>query len=165
MPEQSQVETFVSKRADYYSQKWQISENRSAPEISFNVAAFLAGIFWLVYRKLYIPLLTVIGVMVVDILLSTYLEESGPAFHKAISAWDRLSPFVYATVIGVFGNSWYWRKFAGVVEDAKSVSPDPGAQEAYIRSKGGTNPWGPWVLGAAAVALLAFALSMDSQSF
>ena len=158
MIDQARIDAFVAKNADYYSKKWQSAENSATSLVGFNKAAFFTAAFWLIYRKLYVPLLLVLAVMVADITLSVYLEESGFVSRELIAAWDRLSPILYATVIGSFGNYWYWRKFLRVHAEAKSQSPDPAIQEAYLRRKGGTNALGVWVLAAFTVALITLAI-------
>ena len=148
------IDAFVAKNADYYSEKWQSAENGATSLLGFNRAAFFAAAFWLIYRKLYIPLLIVIVVMIADVLLSVYLEESGIVSKELIAAWDRFSPFLYSSAVGLFGNYWYWRKFQNVDAEANSQSPDPAIQETYLRRKGGTNALGVWVVVAIVVALI-----------
>ena len=152
--EQARIDAFVTKNTDYYLKKWQSFENGAVSVVSFNTAAFFATVFWLIYRKLYVPLLVVVAVTAADIAFTTYLEESGVVSGQQIAAWERFSPMLYATVIASFGNYWYWRKFQRIEEQAREHSPDAAIQEAYLRAKGGTNPLGVWVLVAFMVAVV-----------
>ncbi len=153
--EQARIDAFVTKNTDYYLKKWQSFENGAVSVVSFNTAAFFATVFWLIYRKLYAPLLVIFAVMGADTALTIYLEESGVVSGQLIATWDRFAPMLYATVIASFGNYWYWRKFQRIEEQAKEHSPDAAIQEAYLRAKGGTNPLGVWLLVAFIVAVIA----------
>jgi hypothetical protein len=137
MDEKASIEAFVGKKADYYRKKWEIPEGHSAPPLTVNKAAVFAGLFWLAYRKLYVPVLGVIAVIIADVQLETWLEARRFVSNEMVAAWDRLSPFVYGGVIGVFGNRWYWKKYRRIAEQAGAQSPDLTIQEVFLRKKGG----------------------------
>lgn len=154
MDEKTRIEAFVGKNADFYLKKWRIAENGTTPGPTANKAAFLTGAFWLLYRKLYVPLLLVVIVLVADVSIENILAQKALVNADVINAWDRLSPFVYASVIGMFGNTWYWRKYLKTVERASLQSPDPAMQEAYLRAKGGPNALAVWVAAGLLAVLI-----------
>lgn len=154
----SKIGVFVGKKADYYAGKWQLAEGSTAPEMSFNKAAFFAGMYWLVYRKLYAALFLLLLVLFADVWLSTFLEDNRIVSHDAVAAWDTISTFIYPSVIGIFGNSWYWRKFSRTCLAAGRESPDPALQESHLRRKGGTNVAGVCVLLAATAGFVVLLL-------
>lgn len=158
MPDREDIDAFVVKNADYYSEKWQAFHNTSDSVTSFNKAAFFTAGIWLIYRKLYVPLLWLVVVLIVDVSLSIYLEDSGIASAGLIALWDRFSPLIYGGVIGTFGNYWYWRKFQRMEEQARTQSPDPAIQLHYLQSKGGTNAIGVWLVITILVALILVAI-------
>ena len=154
MDKETAIAAFVGKKAGYYTEKWQQADDASPPALTGNIAAALGGIFWLAYRKLYVPLLGVAGVVVLDTSLTGYLGDSMLLPLHVIAAWDQFSTFVYAGVIGMLGNSWYWQKFRNTLAKARDASPDPALQEAYLRERGGTSALSAWGLLAVFVALI-----------
>lgn len=155
MDTEAAIAAFVGKKSGYYTDKWQQPDNDSPPALSFNTAAIILNIFWLAYRKLYAALFAVASVIALDATLSTYLEKSQLVPSLLIVAWDFVAPFVYAGVIGGFGNRWYWRKFQESLAKARHVSPDPALQEAWLEQRGGTSELSVWVLSVAAIGLVA----------
>ena len=157
MLDNGKIESFTVKNADYYLEQWRRFGDASGSVASFNKAAFFTAGLWLIYRKLYVPALWLLAVLVADITLTIYLEDSRIVPAGVIAAWDRFSPFIYGGVIGAFGNYWYWRKFRRIENQSISESPDPAIQNEFLRSKGGTNPIGVWIVVIASVALIALA--------
>ena len=154
MLDDAKIDSFVVKNADYYQEKWRRFHESPRSASSFNNAAFFTAGGWLIYRKLYVPVMWVVLVLVVDFSLSIYLEENRIVSAGAIAAWDRLAPFIYGGVVGTFGNSWYWRKFRRMEIQARSQSPDPSLQHEFLRSKGGTNPIGTGLVLIVLAALI-----------
>ena len=158
MIEQSRIEAFVGKNSVYYLEKWRLFENESNSRVNFNKAAFFLSAIWLVYRKLYFQLGVLFIVLVADISISVFLEDAEIVSPIVIALWDRFSPIVYGTVIGMWGNYWYFRRFRSFDDDARTQSPDPAIQETFLGSKGGTNVLGVSVLIILFVALIAATL-------
>ncbi len=158
MLDEDRVESFTVRNAAYYLKHWRRFDRDSSSTTSFNKAAFFFALFWLIYRKLYVPLLWVLVVLAVDVSLTIYLEESRSVPVGVLAFWDRVSPLIYGGVIGTFGNYWYWRKFQKTETQSLSQSPDPGIRVEYLRSKGGTNPIGVSlvIIGIAALIALSF---------
>lgn len=157
------IAAFVGKKSEYYARVWQREDGESLPRISVNVAAIVLGVFWLAYRKLYVPLIAVLGIIVADGLISSFLETSGIIPATVIHAWDLVSPFVYAAVLGGFGNRWYWNKYQRTLTAAQSASPDPALQEAYLQERGGTSIVSALLLLAVLVGLVAVAIVLFGQ--
>jgi hypothetical protein len=155
MDEQTAIAAFVGNKSSYYAQKWQRENSGSPPPLSVNLAAVFLGIFWLAYRKLYLPLLAVVGVMFVDGSLSGFLEEYDIVPASVIMGWDALAPFMYTAVLGGFGNRWYWGKFRKAWSEARDASPDPALQEEFLRGRGGTSWPSALALLAVGVGLIA----------
>jgi hypothetical protein len=159
MDESTAIAAFVGNKSAYYARVWQCKDGEPRPRLSVNVAAVIFGLFWLAYRKLYTPLLAVIGIMLADGLSISALEDTGMIPAVMIDAWDLIAPLVYAAVLGGFGNRWYWNKYQKTAAKARSASPDPLLQEAYLRERGGTSLFSALVLLAAAIGVVALAIS------
>ena len=154
----AEIESFVGRNASYYASKWQRFADKPGYVPSFNVAAAVFGLFWLVYRRLYIHLAWVVVVLAVDISLSFYVEEQGFFPPDVIFAWDVLASLLYIVVIGALGNYWYWNRFRKVAMSAKSRYADQDKQLQFLQHKGGTNTIAVWTTVVLLFIPLAWAL-------
>lgn len=154
MSEPTRIDAFVGKNTEYYARKWQQIEQGSALGGSFNGAALIGGVIWLIYRKLYAPMGIILLVILADVSVFIALEESGIVSSTFVEAWDRVSMYLYGGVMAVWGNYWYLRKFRKLDEESKIHSPDPEIQESFLREKGVTNTIGVWIGVLLVVALI-----------
>ena len=140
----SEIESFVGKNASYYSSKWQRLADQHGFVFSFNIAAAVFGLFWLLYRKLYVAFAWVIVILAIDISVSTYVDENELLPPDVVFAWDVIASLLYIVVIGALGNYWYWKKFNREAVAAKTRYADSDNQLRFLREKGGTNPTAAW---------------------
>lgn len=151
----SRIEAFVSRNGDYYAGKWAAAEQgEENPSFGFNLAAFFLSSFWLVYRRLYIHLVVFILLIIADVMITTRLESLGILSSGAIQFWDRTSPFIYGSVIGLFANRWYYRRFKAAEASAITLFTTTPQQLNHLRIKGGTNAIGVFVLLFATIAIV-----------
>jgi uncharacterized membrane protein len=118
------ISAFVgSKYFTYYKNKW-------AKQSSWNWAAFFAGPFWLVYRKMYLGgWLYLLFVAIV-----TGVEVFGPKDSKSIAETiGGLMPFVGPAVIASKANPLYKEHVA------KQISETPGTDLRRLAKTGGTS--------------------------
>lgn len=151
------VAAFVGRNVEYYDRVWTSFGDPDSPNIKFNIAAIFFSAGWLLYRKLYLHFAVFIGVIAVDVSLTIYLEDNGLVSPKVIAAWDNISPFIYAAVVGGLSNNWYYNKFLQVGKQAESESPDPGVQQEFLQQQGGVNYIGPVVLLVAMILFFVWA--------
>jgi hypothetical protein len=150
MLDNASVESFVIDNSAYYRAKWQRFHDTPGAISSFNAAACLGQIFWLAYRKLYMPLLWLVGVSfaagVANALLVLDHQDYQSNNANLISGLNLSLGVLLYVVPGFLGNYWYWRRFRRVEQQAAAKHPDRDAQLRFIRSKGGTNPIGAVLL-------------------
>lgn len=127
---QTEIRNFVGKNADYYLGKWNSAKDPDK-RAGWNWSAFLAGIFWLGYRKQYATVGLVIGLfIVIDIIqLVTNVD-----MNKGVGA-------SLAGILGICGNSWYHKDMNKKITKIKMKYTDPDIQKAEIIKVGGTS-WG-----------------------
>lgn len=152
------IAAFVGRRVEYYDRAWQSFADPNSSHIRINVAAVLFSAVWLLYRKLYLHFGMMMAVIILDIQLTTYLEDREIVPAKAIAAWDQIAPFVYAAVVGGLGNLWYFRRFQSQDRESLAVSPDPLVQEEFLRNKGGVSYLSPAAFLLAMALLLMWAM-------
>lgn len=130
---ENELKLFMGKNANYYLNKWQ-TKNKS-----WNWAAFLVGIFWMGFRKMYFHSFIFLGVLlVVKILENIYhlnLTLSIVFFNCA---------FIY---LGLFANSLYYNFCKHKILKIKMKYQDLNTQEQEIRRVGGTSPVGLIIIG------------------
>lgn len=130
-----EVRAFVGKKADYYLGKWNNPKNKGS-NMGWNWAAFLAGMFWLGYRKMYKIVLIILGAFVAFDIVSYIINN--PAMDKM----NNTIGIVVAAVLGISGNYYYFKHTQKNIEDVKQQFPNNlQEQEAALRKRGGSS-WG-----------------------
>ncbi len=134
-------ERFVDKRLYYYRPRF-TQMNRSSKMVSWNWAAFLFSPYWLVYRKLYAPVIA----CWVSVQFSSLLDTTG---------WGSIGMgFASAVVFGLFGNRLYFWNLERVSRVEQTME-EP-ARSRFVRRHTGTSSL--LVLGFVAVEVLLRAL-------
>ena len=146
MLDDAKIQSFVGKNSGYYRTKWRRFHDKPGSIASFNAAACFGQVVWLAYRRLYAPLLWLIVVGFADVSVVLYVEENQLVSANLITAWNLFAGILYLAVPGFLGNYWYWGRFRKVEQQADSEKLDRSAQVQFIRSKGGTNPLGAWLV-------------------
>lgn len=123
--------------SSYYLNKLERYKNGS-PYL-FNVYAFFFGIFWFMYRKLYVEGLIILIVIVVESLLESFIttgfsETTGKTIGYAIN-------IVMAIMVSMLANVLYLRKAQREVEKAKLLNLDEDNLLKYLQQKGGVSYW------------------------
>jgi len=134
------IDSFVVRNTHYYRDKWKKIDETPGSFVSFNLAACLGQIFWLAYRKLYVPLCWTVVVLATYVSLWLYVEDKQLLSGASSVALSWFVSLLLFAVFGLLGNYWYWRKFRKVERRAASRHSDRDAQLRFIRSKGGTSP-------------------------
>ena len=146
MLDDAKVDVFVVKNTDFYRAKWQRFQERPDTVLSFNAAALIGQHLWLAYRKLYTPLLALVGVSLAvgfaNALLILDYQDFLASNESLVYGLNLSIAILLLAVPGLFGNYWYWRRFRTVERHAASRYPDTEAQSRYLQSRGGTNPIG-----------------------
>ena len=130
---------FAGRNVEYYNRTWKAIGDPNQSNIKINVAAALFSGLWLLYRKLYLHFGLLMVVVILDIRLTIFLANEGLVPIRFIDAWDNIAPFVYAAVVGAFGNLWYFRRFQQRDKESLVVSPDPLVQEEFLLRRGGVS--------------------------
>ena len=144
--DEEKIESFVARNVDYYRDRWQRFRDGPSSVLSFNLAACLGQVIWLVYRKLYVPLFWATVILVAYVALWLYVDDRQLVPEGLLTAWGWFVTFLSFSVFGLLGNYWYWRKFQKIERQAASLHSEKAAQLQMLRSKGGTSPVGASVL-------------------
>ena len=139
-----EAEAFIGNNAYFYMEKWR--EHGGKTLKGWNWAAFLIGIEWMAYRKMYVEaVLAFLAVSAASIVLNLLLGLFGVSwgFGKALGDLFRL-------VLGILGNLLYRNKALRSVR--KTGVLDEPSRLSYLKSKGGTSVIG--VVGCVAIEVI-----------
>jgi len=140
------VESFVVRNAAYYRDRWTRFHEKPGSFLSFNWAACLLGPLWLAYRKLYVPTLLSVVVLVADVALWLYVEDRQLLSENLSTLWGWIVAVLWVGVFGFLGNYWYWGRFRNVEQQATARHTDRNGQLQYLRFEGGTSPVVAWAM-------------------
>lgn len=146
MQNHDKIDAFVVRNTGYYKSRWQHVGDGSKP--SFNWAACLLQIFWLVYRKLYGSALLTFIIYCLYVVLWMYVDQQQPLAPNLLTVFEFVGAIAFCAVFGLFGNYLYWLKFQRVQRQAELSHGDLDAQHEYLRSRGGTNAIAAWIVVA-----------------
>lgn len=133
----SLAQKMIGKNADYYLQK-RSELIAKGSKISWNWAAFLLSIYWMIYRKLYL-----LGfVLLVVSMFFSYII--GGVLSIVVSCGISI-------LAGLLGNYLYTEYANNCLNEAAEM--DSERRDAYIAEKGGTNLGLALLVGALAVAI------------
>lgn len=145
MQDNEKIDAFVVRNAGYYREKWKKFHEKPGSIVSFNLAACFGQVFWLAYRKLYVPLFWTVVFFIADVSLWIFVEDRQLLAEELSTAWSWFVGFLLFFVFGLLGNYWYWRKFQKVEREAAAGQADRDAQLLFLRSRGGTSPVAAWL--------------------
>lgn len=121
---------YFGKDSDYYiGVLKQKGEGRGS---RFNIYAFLFGLLWIAYRKMYI---VAIAYLLLTLMINKFIRNQGvesDAYSFALS-------FGLATVLGLFGNNIYIWNATKNIERVKKVYTNDKDIETYLSKTGGTS--------------------------
>ncbi|MCL2818376.1 MAG: DUF2628 domain-containing protein [Actinomycetia bacterium] len=131
----NEAATFIGPNADYYIPRFQQMEASGSP-MSWNWSAFFFGLFWMLYRKMWLYALIAWAVL--------FVLELVPVIGQIV-------PFVAWIGLGLFGNFIY-KKFVEE-ELAKAAPLAPAERKAQLAARGGIS-WIPAIIAGVLIALL-----------
>ena len=129
-------EEFFQKNRSYYLGKWVLF--KAGRKYTFNAFAFLFGLFWFMYRRMYFEALVVAVFIFIEGYLESILipEDNGQGTVKFLNI---LGTIVVGTVVGFLGNYFYLRKADKTIQYAKGKYSDIEQQKIYVKKKGGVS--------------------------
>ena len=123
-----EIKTFVGKKSGYYIKKWSNSKDVNI-FAGWNWAAFLAGIFWFGYRKMYSILFYIFGAFLITDLIQALLKVD---INKSIGSTTTF-------VLGFMGNAFYFKHMRNKINKIKRESSSSEVVENKIQEAGETS--------------------------
>lgn len=110
----------------YYLKKW------AQTGLTWNWAAFFLSLWWLGYRRMYIPLLAILGGFL-------FLHVITALFNLDFSKIDGLLRLVVMITLGIAGNTIYRQHALKIINKYKSKYENQEIFEERIAAKGGVS--------------------------
>ncbi|MGE3820359.1 MAG: DUF2628 domain-containing protein [Isosphaeraceae bacterium] len=157
-----ELEAFVGRNHGHYLRKWSKHLNSKVPATGagFNFAAFLFGVVWLTYRKMYWNALIILGIMIVVGMVEEIAAETLNFSIHTLRAVDQTVNLGLWLACGFCGNVWYFRHALRQIDLARSEADAEGLSEerrlARIARRGGTSGFLTFLLLFGLVAVMAF---------
>jgi len=146
-------EAYFQKSKSYYLNRldWYLKGQK----YSFNLFAFLFGLFWFMYRKMYLEAAVIFLAMMVEGFLESLIlpTNSGWEIEKLVNI---ISTFVIASIAGLVGNYFYFRKAGKVIERAKMKFAGSEQQISFLKERGGVSYFFLVIIFVCIVALFAY---------
>lgn len=108
----------------YYLKKWA----KARP--TWNWAAFFLSLWWLAYRKMYIPFIAILGAFL-------FLRIITALFHLDFSKVDGLLRLAVMILLGIYGNSIYHQHALKTIAKYKNSGEGKEVVKERIAAKGG----------------------------
>lgn len=146
---------FIGKEAEYYIPKW--LNIRDGSIISFNIASFVLGVFWMLYRKMYLASL----IWIVVIIIYGFIEEEivfALGLEDALESITRISNVIFSSLVAIFGNWIYFKSSERKISKLKNQGLGEIAYEEALQRAGGTSLIPPIVAVFAFVIFMYFFL-------
>jgi hypothetical protein len=102
--ERDEYEFYLRNEAAYLAE-WEKIKSGQKP--TFNLYAFLFGLFWMLYRKMYFVIFLVLGVLMVEVVLESILLTALGSPEGIASGIRTGLNVIFAVVLGMNGNRLY----------------------------------------------------------
>ena len=127
---------YFGRNADYYIEI--VKDLATTNKSRFNIPAFFLGLFWMMYRKLYLPILILIVILFVVGIIEEAILLSLNASTDTTSLVNVFSTIGWALFIGFFSNRVYVRQANKVITKTLALNLSIQETNSRIEKAGGT---------------------------
>jgi hypothetical protein len=137
-------ENYFQKNSDYYIRQMERFNERG--KYSFSIAAFFLGIFWMAYRKMYLQIFIILGIIYAEAFVEQLLLDLNVISINTYVLIDNLSRVAWAIVIGSISNRLYISKSQRIISKILEENPNAENINNLLIQKGGTSWIAPSIL-------------------
>lgn len=145
LKDEDELRQLVGKRADYYLGKWQTIEETGNSAV-FNIAAFFFGLFWMIYRKMY--LYSFLAIILIVVVSSVEIALDVPDIV------DRTTTFAFCFAFAFFGNYLYYLHSKSVLAKLHKQNAPSALTGDQLSDVGGTS----WAIVIMSLLITAIAI-------
>lgn len=150
---------FFANEENYYLDV--INSYDNGRRFTFNPYAFFLGIFWLLYRKMYLTVFILFIVGIAEAFFTDFLYENYLISDRVYETLDIISRILWASVLGFFGNKFYMLEANRKISKVLHKNLSEVAVHMKLRKVGGTTLI-PHMVIVILIGLLAF---LSSQGY
>ncbi|SDK97125.1 Protein of unknown function [Catalinimonas alkaloidigena] len=126
---------YFGQSADYYWQK--VEEYGDGRTYTFNVFAFVFGLSWMLYRKMYRPMVVLLGLILLSSALESSLWMRLHLSEATIEFIGNAEMVAWAFLMGFLGNNLYLKQAARTIESVTDELDDKEHIKARLAQLGG----------------------------
>lgn len=154
MSEEEKViyEDYFQSNSDYYIK--QLNSFNEKGRCFFNVPAFFVGMFWMAYRKMYLHILIIFGLVYLEITIEDTLFNHSIISASAYEIVNYISMIVWPSLFGFFSNKLYILKAKKDVSMILREESNIDNVKKIVTKIGGTNQFAPLILVLFLILLL-----------
>ncbi|WP_126652359.1 DUF2628 domain-containing protein [Chryseobacterium aureum] len=135
MNQNQQYEDFFQESSSYYLEKLNLFEK--GKKFTFNYAALIFGIFWFLYRKMYLEAIVIYSLFYIESCFESFflVKIIGTEQTKLVCYCISI---IMLIIIGFCGNLLYFSKAKRTIKKAEEKFLTYEQQKEYLSKKGGT---------------------------
>jgi len=138
MIEEKYLVAYFDRQADYYLAKYKAYH--AGDKFTFNIGSFFFGLFWFLYRKLFIEFAAIVGILIGSSIVEVLIFAALGLGEDASQAFDILLIFIFNTAYGFIGNYLYIRKADKRISAILASTDNEHERISLLQKKGGTSP-------------------------
>ena len=150
-PQEKYLVIFFGDSSDYYLTAYR--NQMVHGDRGFNIAAFLLGIFWLLYRKMYGYALGFFVIIFAIDKIIQLLSRSFPFYKEPLGFVSLFITFAASIVMGFKGTPFYLGYANRKVNQIVTMYMDETQRIEELKKMGGTNVLLPWIAAGILVLL------------
>ena len=133
--EERYLSAYFGKRSAHYIDKFKDYKTRG--KVSFNLGAFLLGLIWFFYRKLWLEGLVLAVIFIVLSIIEGFIYETYSVSENTQQLVFYISSGAVALFFGFVANYLYFKKTDKVVNRVKAEAIDEESRIYLLDKKGG----------------------------
>jgi hypothetical protein len=135
--EEKYLISYFGKSSSYYLEKYRAYYN--GKKFSFNNSAFFVGLFWFLYRKLWIEALLIFIILFAIGIIEQIIYKSLNTNEVTQKNILYFSFFCFASIYGFIGNYLYITKADKKIKKILTMTNDDDVRMKQLKEKGGVS--------------------------
>ena len=129
-------EDFFQKSNSYYLEQLEYYNN--GKKFRFSYVAFIFGIFWFLYRKMYLEFFVIVIFFYAETIFENTILVTliGSEQTKVVNILVTITLLI---TLGIIGNNLYIKKAKRTVKNAEQNYPEYERKKKFLNKKGGTS--------------------------
>jgi hypothetical protein len=145
---------YFGRQSDYYLSEYKACHN--GVKFSFNIGSFFGGLFWFMYRKLFLQLLIIVGIITAIGFFQAIVSELFSLSETVEKAFEMIVKIFTWLGLGFIGNYLYIKQSEKNIRTILSSTDDEEERLMRLQRKGGVSNSPYFVLIILLIAIIIF---------